>query len=129
LVADIVRLLGGSRVAHELVPAGPIEGKGLPGPMSACEVLWEPEPAGASVPIDLPLPPLVEQDDVFGFVGRDEQWEKVWLAWKTATVTGRQAMFVAGEPGIGKTRLVKELCRAAHDSGGIVRWGDRKRAV
>jgi class 3 adenylate cyclase/tetratricopeptide (TPR) repeat protein len=123
LVTDIVRILGGSRVTHELVPIGAIEGKGLPAPLSACEVLWEPASGGASDRLDLPLPPLVEQDDVFGFVGRAEQWEKLWLAWKTATVTGRHAVFVAGEPGIGKTRLVKELCRSAHDSDGIVLWG------
>jgi predicted ATPase len=36
---------------------------------------------------------------------------------------GRLAVFVGGEPGIGKTRLVKELCRSAHQEGSVVLWG------
>jgi class 3 adenylate cyclase/tetratricopeptide (TPR) repeat protein len=123
LATDIVRILGGSRVAHELVPVGSIDGKGLPAPISACEVVWEPTSTGSLDRIELPLPPLVEQDDAFGFVGRHDQWEQLWLLWKSATITGRQAVFVAGEPGVGKTRLVKELCRSAHETDGIVLWG------
>ena len=122
LVTDIVRILGGSRVTHQLVSIGGVEAKGLPNPLNACEVVWEPVTAGRQR-MELALPPLVEQDDAFGFVGREEQWERLWLAWKTATASGRQAVFVAGEPGIGKTRLVKELCRAAHANDGIVLWG------
>ena len=30
---------------------------------------------------------------------------------------------VSGEPGIGKTRLVTEVVRAAHDGGGVALWG------
>ena len=32
-------------------------------------------------------------------------------------------VLIAGEPGIGKTRLVKEVCRIAHNHGGLVLWG------
>jgi tetratricopeptide (TPR) repeat protein len=35
----------------------------------------------------------------------------------------RRAVLVSGEPGIGKTRLVTEAVRAAHDRGSIVLWG------
>lgn len=123
LVADIVRVLAGSRAGHEMSPVADVEGKGLPSPMKACEVVWSPIVSALNDALALELPPQVTQDDVFGFVGRNEQRDALATAWKTATTTGRLAVFVGGEPGIGKTRLVKELCRSAHREGGIVLWG------
>lgn len=123
LVADIVRVLAGSRAGHDMVPVADIEGKGLTTPMKACEVAWSPVVSALSDRLELALPPQVTQDDVFGFVGRAEQRDALLGAWKTTMVTGRLAVFVGGEPGIGKTRLVKELCRNAHREGGTVLWG------
>ena len=123
LVTDIVRVLAGSRAGHEMAPVADIEGKGLAAPMKTCEVKWTPIVSALSDQFELALPPQVTQDDVFRFVGRNEQREALATAWKTATTTGRLAVFVGGEPGIGKTRLVKELCRTAHTEGGTVLWG------
>jgi len=123
LTTELVRVLAGSRVGHSLQSVGEIEGKGLAAPMSACEAQWQPLAATATIELELPLPPQVEQRDVFGFVGRVDQRDALVGAWKTASVNGRLAVFVGGEPGIGKTRLVKELCREAHDQGGVVLWG------
>ncbi|MCE9621178.1 MAG: AAA family ATPase [Actinomycetia bacterium] len=123
LVTDIVRVLAGSRAGHEMVPVADIEGKGLATPMKACEVAWSPVASALGDRIELALPPQVTQDDVFGFVGRNEQRDALLGAWKTTMVSGRLAVFVGGEPGIGKTRLVKELCRTAHREGGTVLWG------
>ncbi len=123
LVSDIVRVLAGTRSAHDVVPVGPIEGKGLPIPISACEVRWAPLAAASVGRLELPLPPQVEQIDTFGFVGRDDQHQALLGAWKTVLADGRLAVFVGGEPGIGKTRLVKELCRTAHFDQGVVLWG------
>ncbi len=123
LVADIVRVLAGSRAGHDMSPVPDVEGKGLPTPMKACEVAWEPVVSALGDRLELALPPQVTQDDVFGFVGRSEQREALLNAWKSTMVTGRLAVFVGGEPGIGKTRLVKELCRTAHGEGGTVLWG------
>ena len=123
LVTDIVRVLAGSRAGHEMVSVADIEGKGLAVPMKACEVAWSPVVSALGDQFELALPPQVTQDDVFGFVGRTEQRDALLGAWKTTMVTGRLAVFVGGEPGIGKTRLVKELCRTAHREGGTVLWG------
>lgn len=123
LVTEVVQVLAGSRCRHELAPIGEIDGKGLAAPMRASEVRWEPEADHRGGRLTVPLPPQVQQGDTFGFVGRDEHQQALLGAWKTATVSGRLAVFVGGEPGIGKTRLVKELCRAAHDQGGVVLWG------
>jgi class 3 adenylate cyclase/tetratricopeptide (TPR) repeat protein len=123
LISDIVRVLAGTRSAHEVAAVGPIEGKGLPGPISACEVRWTPLASSGVGRLELPLPPQVEQVDTFGFVGRDDQHQALLGAWKTVLADGRLAVFVGGEPGIGKTRLVKELCRTAHFDQGVVLWG------
>ncbi len=123
VVSDIVRVLAGSRTSHAVTSIGDIEGKGLPAPIAACEVAWSPDMESAVGRIELPLPPQVEQADAFGFVGRGDQHQALLGAWKTATADGRLAVFVGGEPGIGKTRLVKELCRAAHQEGSAVLWG------
>ena len=123
LVTDIVRVLAGSRAAHGLTPIGEVVGKGLSAPMSACEVTWAPDAVVTKGRLEVALPPQVEQDDVFGFVGRADQRDALLGAWKTVTSAGRLAVFVGGEPGIGKTRIVKELCRDAHHQGGIVLWG------
>lgn len=123
LVSDIVRVLAGSRSAHDVTAVGPIEGKGLPAPIAACEVRWSPLTASSARRLELPLPPQVEQVDTFGFVGRDDQHQAMLGAWKTVLAEGRLAVFVGGEPGIGKTRLVKELCRTAHFDRGVVLWG------
>ncbi|HTH04816.1 MAG TPA: AAA family ATPase, partial [Ilumatobacteraceae bacterium] len=122
LVTDIVRVLAGSRAGHELRSIGEVDGKGLTSPMSACEVVWERVAVGPDR-LDVALPPQVEQVDVFGFVGRADQKDALWGAWKTVSSAGRLALFIGGEPGIGKTRLVKELCRDAHHQGGVVLWG------
>jgi len=123
LVTDIVRVLAGSRAGHDTAPVADVAGKGLTAPMKACEVLWTPTVSALSDHLELALPPQVTQDDVFGFVGRNEQRDALATAWKNASTTGRLAVFVGGEPGIGKTRLVKELCRSAHRDGGVVLWG------
>ncbi len=123
LISDIVRVLAGTRSAHQVTPVGPIEGKGLPAPIAACEVGWTPLSAASVGRLELPLPAQVEQIDAFGFVGRDDQHQALLGAWKTVLADGRLAVFVGGEPGIGKTRLVKELCRTAHFDQGVVLWG------
>lgn len=123
LISDIVRVLAGTRSAHHVISVGPIEGKGLPAPITACSVEWVPLSTARSGRLELPLPPQVEQIDAFGFVGRDDQLQAMLGAWKTVLADGRLAVFVGGEPGIGKTRLVKELCRTAHFDRGVVLWG------
>jgi DNA-binding SARP family transcriptional activator len=42
-------------------------------------------------------------------VGRDVEWQRLLAAWHTAEHGPPGVVFVTGEPGIGKTRLVNEL--------------------
>jgi DNA-binding SARP family transcriptional activator len=69
----------------------------------------------------VPLPPALARGG--RFVGRREALARLSAAWDDA-VTGRpRVASVAGEPGIGKTRLVAELAARAHGAGAIVLYG------
>jgi tetratricopeptide (TPR) repeat protein/predicted Ser/Thr protein kinase len=71
----------------------------------------------ASRPVSLsgaPLPPspLVSTlPDATAFVGRDSEIGQMTRAWDRARAGGRCLLLLAGEPGIGKTRLAMEFAR------------------
>ena len=44
-------------------------------------------------------------------------------AWKEVGEGDRRLVLISGEPGVGKTRLVTEAVRIAHDEGGTILWG------
>ena len=120
LVADVVRVLLGSRAEVTIRPVGALELKGIPDPVAACEVEW----AQLAVrTVQLPLPRAFSIAPRFSLAGRDEEYEQVERAWKEASTGSRRAVLVAGEPGIGKTRLAAELGRAVDLDGGFVLLG------
>ena len=51
--------------------------------------------------------------DRFAFVGREEELDSVRTAAKLAAEGDRATLLLAGEPGIGKTRLAYEVARVA----------------
>ena len=57
------------------------------------------------------------------FVGRGHELERLSSAWQTALAGGTNAMLIAGEPGVGKTRLAGEWSRQAYDQGALVIYG------
>lgn len=57
------------------------------------------------------------------FIGRTEELSVALEAWNAASSGQRQVLLVAGEPGIGKTRLATEVARSAADHGAAVYWG------
>ena len=119
LVSDLVRALAGSRTDLEVRSLGALDLKGLPEPVAACEVVWQiTDPITAT-----PLPSFVDTNPAFPFSGRMDHLETLTTAWKETAEGARRAVLVSGEPGIGKTRLVTEAVRAAHDRGSIVLWG------
>ena len=119
LVSDLVRALAGSRHEVELQSLGPRELKGLAEPLSVCEAVWE-RSGGERV---VPLPAFLDIAASFPFSGRNEELERITNIWKETAEGMRRVVLVSGEPGIGKSRLVTELCRVAHDRGATVLWG------
>ncbi|MCU0270776.1 MAG: AAA family ATPase, partial [Acidimicrobiales bacterium] len=123
LAADVVRLMAGRRNRHECTAVGELALKGLPDPVVAVEVRWEPLDAsasGAAVPLPgrLGLPPAV------GLVGRDTELVVIAEAIERASSgEGREVVLVSGEAGLGKTTLVAASARAAFHAGAGVLFG------
>src|SRR5262245_33678811 len=118
LAADLVRLTARGRGGHTFNPIGPVALRGLPEPVAACAVVWEP-----LADVGLPLPPRLGTPSAFAMFGRGAEAEALALAWAKAKDGQRQVVLLAGEPGIGKTRLATETARAAHAEGGTVLFG------
>lgn len=57
------------------------------------------------------------------FVGRGAELEKLLLTWQTASIGGACAVLIAGEPGVGKTRLAGEWSQRAYGQGAVVLYG------
>jgi DNA-binding SARP family transcriptional activator/tetratricopeptide (TPR) repeat protein len=57
------------------------------------------------------------------FVGREDLLGRLRTAWSEADAGAPQLWLVAGEPGIGKTRLAAELAASVHEAGGRVLYG------
>ena len=123
LTTEIVRILGGTRLDYPLESVPPIVAKGIAEPVAACMVVWEPEEDQVAESRAVPLPPVVAAPDLVSLVGREAERSLVVDAWKEVVAGGRRVVLVAGEPGIGKTRLVKDVCQLAHTHGGTVLWG------
>ena len=58
------------------------------------------------------------------FVGRSEELAALQAALERAAAGDAAAIFLAGESGVGKTRLLRELQRRAQDAGARVLRGD-----
>ncbi|WP_197514840.1 BTAD domain-containing putative transcriptional regulator [Mycobacterium sp. 852013-50091_SCH5140682] len=57
------------------------------------------------------------------FVGRGPELGELLSTWQTALTAGTQAVLIAGEPGVGKTRLAGEWSRQAYEDGAVVLYG------
>jgi tetratricopeptide (TPR) repeat protein len=105
----VVGLLAG-RSEFPFVGLGRIELKGLPEPVASSEVLYEAGQAQGVV-ADVPM------------VGRDAEFARLTRRLARA-FDGRGALaLVAGEPGIGKTRMAEELADRAKGQGAQVLVG------
>ena len=57
------------------------------------------------------------------FVGRRAEFERLEEIWAGVENDRRQVVFVGGEPGVGKTRLVAHAAEALREHGAAVFWG------
>jgi class 3 adenylate cyclase len=120
LTTDLVRALTGARGGHRFELIGELALRGLDSPVVAHRVEWvrhidEPR---------IPLPVRLGRAESAIFVGRDVERAIVLDTLKEVTASGRAGVvFVGGEPGIGKTALVSEVARHAHEVGVTVLYG------
>jgi class 3 adenylate cyclase len=120
LVSEPVRALASGADAPDFEPLGPLALKGLPGPVNAFRVLWAPLDADDD---RVPLPPRLVGVPATGFIGRDAERAVLDGALARARAGQRTLMLVAGEPGIGKTRLATQLGVGAFGQGDTVLYG------
>ncbi len=126
LASQLVQDLAGNRYVESCRPVGSLALKGLPAPVPAVEVRWghpgehEPTPStGRRVGI----PGLLRTSPSSPFVGRRVETATLTAAWDAAGAGMSRLVLIAGEPGMGKTRLVFELARAAIEQDGCVLAG------
>lgn len=100
--------------------------RNLPRPEHVFELRMEtaddPSPPTAEAPMVRPALPAV----LVGpgpFVGRGRELERLVSAWQSTLAAGTRAVLIAGEPGVGKTRLAGEWSRQAYEQGAVVLYG------
>jgi tetratricopeptide (TPR) repeat protein len=116
LVASLARTCDGCSFS----PVGLLRLRALQEAVPGFEVVYE-----RSVRRQVPLPSELAARPVGPglFVGRNGERERLRRVWRRAVQGERQLALVAGEPGIGKTRLAAELACELHCEDAVVLWG------
>ena len=125
LVSPMTRMAAGRVTGARLESVGELELKGIPEPMEAFSVVWEPldpEQAGAEIG-RWPLPEALRTVPRAAYVGRVIQRGLLEHARNAARSGARQVVLMSGEPGIGKTRLASYAALGANADGFAVCWG------
>ncbi len=91
-------------------------------PRPAAEAITDLGEAGGGARV--PLPPELEARASGALVGRVAELEELEQLWMHAGIrdSGR-VVLLTGDPGIGKTRLVAEIAKRAHEAGAFVLAG------
>ena len=119
LVSDIVRGLVRTGSPFPLVDRGEVVLKGIAEPVRVFAISWSP-PAESSVadPHASVARSITRQDrNRTVLVGRGAELQRITRAFDRVLAGNGAALFVAGEPGIGKTRLASEALLAAANRG------------
>ncbi len=116
LIADIVRVLAGSRCVYPMTARGEVELKGFDEPVTCALVEW----ASAHTTPSSSFPPSLSALIRGPFVGRGTVLDELLNAWRARRWRG---VFVGGEPGIGKTKFVAEFATVVHAEGVLVVLG------
>jgi len=125
LAADVVRVMVGSRSDHAMVSVGEYALKGISVPVQAVSVGWERPEArleSDSQAIGFPEPLAVARRGPFS--GRTAMAADLLDMWKAEEW---RSLLVAGEPGIGKTRLGANSPIACTRPARRCCWGDATR--
>lgn len=117
LVTQAVRLMADSSWASSFAEVGLLKLKGLADEVLAFQLRWDPT-VGSSVP----LPALLTDVGPI-FVGRSTEYQLLRRAWDETQGQGLPVVLVAGEPGVGKTRLAAEIAGQVHGEGAMVLAG------
>jgi class 3 adenylate cyclase len=125
LASPMTKMAAGRVDGARFESVGELELKGIPEPVEAFTVVWEPlEPEQADARVGRwPLPEALRGVPRIAYVGRTV--ERAWLEQARASARSgeRQLVLLSGEPGIGKTRLASYSALSANADGFAVCWG------
>ena len=108
-----------------------------PDALAAHDRLLHPLPAGApgahlasrGASVTIELPAELRARAAPGLVGRKQELEALARRWSQTQASAAEpgdasgVLLLAGDPGVGKTRLLAELARSVHDAGAVVLAG------
>jgi class 3 adenylate cyclase len=123
LVSALVHALAGRCEGIEFLPAGELELKGFEERVTALSVSWAPLAEETGAASRWPLPAVLRSVPPIAYVGRLQERAALAQATKLARSGERQVVLLAGEPGIGKTRLASFAAHGCHAEGFAVCWG------
>jgi class 3 adenylate cyclase/tetratricopeptide (TPR) repeat protein len=122
LAGELVRMLAAHSDRAAFVSVGELDLKGIPDPVEAFEVRWD--PLGDEVELSsTPLPGPLRTVPGIAYVGRVDERTRLAGMWSEAQHGARRVALISGEPGIGKTRLASHTALAAHGTGAAILWG------
>lgn len=121
LATSVVEALARSRGGHTFTPVGDLSLKGLADPVATVEIAWERSVGERGVPLPHALS---VREGAFPFCGRDPALVALDTLWKRTFHAGKKScVLIAGEPGMGKTRLAAEFAQRVHADGALVLFG------
>ena len=120
LISGVVSAIARAGPGQRFNEVGPLELHGFDSPVAAWEVKWQPAEAGA----EATLPIALRRSLATGwFVGREKVLDELSEGWRRTLAGERRATLIAGEPGLGKTRLVAEHARSTCADNPVVLYG------
>jgi hypothetical protein len=103
-VSQVTKMLAGRVEGARFESVGELELKGIPEPVEAFAVVWEPLADESGVQVGTwPLPPVLRSVPRAPYVGRADERALMNGSRAQARAGARQVVLLAGEPGIGKT--------------------------
>jgi class 3 adenylate cyclase len=118
VVNALVRKVAGSRGGHSFQDLGGLELKGISEPVKAFELQWEPILAAG-----IALPERLRELPATAYVGRMAERARLTELSAQACEGSLRLVLIAGEAGVGKTRLATHLAIEAHAEGATVLYG------